>query len=98
MTRLGSASKNVAAEGGALLDPHGHDAQRRILPQRPHRLLDIRFVVRPYEDSGLAVADIRGISLAHIADDQRVDNCKVTVDLRGPKPRPDRCREAKPGY
>ena len=26
------------------------------------------------------------------ADEQRVDNCKVPVALRGPKPRPDDCR------
>jgi hypothetical protein len=25
------------------------------------------------------------------SDEQRVDNCKVPVDLRGPKPRPDEC-------
>ena len=25
------------------------------------------------------------------SDEQRVDNCKVPLDLRGPKPRPDRC-------
>jgi hypothetical protein len=25
------------------------------------------------------------------SDEQRVDNCKVPPDLRGPKPRPDRC-------
>jgi hypothetical protein len=25
------------------------------------------------------------------ADEQRVDNCKVPVELRGPKPRPDAC-------
>jgi hypothetical protein len=25
------------------------------------------------------------------ADEQRVDNCKVPIELRGPKPRPDRC-------
>jgi hypothetical protein len=24
-------------------------------------------------------------------DEQRVDNCKVPLELRGPKPRPDRC-------
>jgi hypothetical protein len=24
-------------------------------------------------------------------DEQRVDNCKVPHELRGPKPRPDRC-------
>jgi len=24
-------------------------------------------------------------------DEQRVDNCKVAVDKRGPKPRPDAC-------
>jgi len=25
------------------------------------------------------------------SDEQRVDNCKVPPDLRGPKPRPDEC-------
>ena len=25
------------------------------------------------------------------ADEQRVDNCKVPLESRGPKPRPDRC-------
>lgn len=25
------------------------------------------------------------------ADDQRVDNCKVPLESRGPKPRPDHC-------
>jgi hypothetical protein len=25
------------------------------------------------------------------ADEQRVDNCKVPVELRGPTPRPDNC-------
>jgi hypothetical protein len=25
------------------------------------------------------------------SDEQRVDNCKVALDLRGPKPRPDEC-------
>jgi hypothetical protein len=25
------------------------------------------------------------------SDEQRVDNCKVPVQLRGPTPRPDRC-------
>lgn len=25
------------------------------------------------------------------SDEQRVDNCKVPPELRGPKPRPDRC-------
>jgi hypothetical protein len=28
------------------------------------------------------------------ADEQRVDNCKVPLDLRGAKPRPDECRDA----
>ena len=27
------------------------------------------------------------------SDEQRVDNCKVPVDLRGPKPRPDQCND-----
>jgi hypothetical protein len=27
------------------------------------------------------------------SDEQRVDNCKVPFDLRGPKPRPDECRD-----
>ena len=26
-------------------------------------------------------------------DEQRVDNCKVPLDLRGSKPRPDECRD-----
>jgi hypothetical protein len=26
------------------------------------------------------------------SDEQRVDNCKVPPELRGPKPRPDQCR------
>jgi hypothetical protein len=30
------------------------------------------------------------------SDEQRVDNCKVPLDLRGPAPRPDDCAE-KPG-
>ena len=25
------------------------------------------------------------------SDEQRIDNCKVPLDLRGPKPRPDEC-------
>ena len=25
------------------------------------------------------------------SDEQRIDNCKVPADLRGPKPRPERC-------
>jgi hypothetical protein len=25
------------------------------------------------------------------SDEQRVDNCKVSLDRRGPKPRPDEC-------
>lgn len=29
-------------------------------------------------------------------DEQRVDNCKVPVDKRGPKPRPDTCATARP--
>jgi hypothetical protein len=28
------------------------------------------------------------------SDEQRVDNCKVPPDKRGPKPRPDACAEA----
>jgi len=28
------------------------------------------------------------------SDEQRVDNCKVPTDKRGPKPRPDTCAEA----
>jgi hypothetical protein len=32
------------------------------------------------------------------SDEQRVDNCKVPLALRGPKPRPDQCaEEASPG-
>jgi hypothetical protein len=27
------------------------------------------------------------------SDEQRIDNCKVPLDLRGPKPRPDQCGE-----
>ena len=27
------------------------------------------------------------------SDEQRVDNCKVPLALRGPKPRPDQCAE-----
>jgi hypothetical protein len=27
------------------------------------------------------------------SDEQRVDNCKVPPELRGPKPRPDACSE-----
>lgn len=27
------------------------------------------------------------------SDEQRVDNCKVPIDLRGSKPRPDQCRD-----
>ena len=27
------------------------------------------------------------------SDEQRVDNCKVPLELRGPKPRPDQCRD-----
>jgi len=27
------------------------------------------------------------------ADEQRVDNCKVPLELRGPKSRPDRCAD-----
>ena len=30
------------------------------------------------------------------SDEQRVDNCKVPLDLRGPKPRPDECRSDGP--
>ena len=28
------------------------------------------------------------------SDEQRVDNCKVPRDLRGPKPRPDECGDS----
>src|SRR5438105_4749879 len=32
------------------------------------------------------------------ADEQRVDNCKVPLEARGPKPRPDHCAgDATPG-
>jgi hypothetical protein len=31
------------------------------------------------------------------SDDQRVNNCKVPVALRGPKPRPDGCRPGVAG-
>jgi hypothetical protein len=31
------------------------------------------------------------------SDEQRVDNCKVPLDLRGPKPRPDDCSDAAGG-
>jgi len=27
------------------------------------------------------------------SDEQRLDNCKVPLDLRGPKPRPDQCAD-----
>jgi hypothetical protein len=30
------------------------------------------------------------------SDEQRVDNCKVPLDLRGPKPRPDECSSDGP--
>ncbi len=30
------------------------------------------------------------------SDNQRVNNCKVPVEKRGPKPRPDKCRNVKP--
>ena len=30
------------------------------------------------------------------SDEQRVDNCKVALDLRGPKPRPDECSSDGP--
>jgi hypothetical protein len=29
-------------------------------------------------------------------DEQRIDNCKVPVDKRGPKPRPSACADAPP--
>ncbi len=29
-------------------------------------------------------------------DEQRIDNCKVPVDKRGPRPRPSACAEAPP--
>jgi hypothetical protein len=29
-------------------------------------------------------------------DEQRLDNCNVPVDKRGPKPRPDACENAAP--
>jgi hypothetical protein len=28
------------------------------------------------------------------SDEQRTDNCKVPIELRGPKPRPDDCPDA----
>jgi hypothetical protein len=31
------------------------------------------------------------------ADEQRVDNCKVPLELRGPTPRPDDCGAGAPG-
>ncbi|MGH6906100.1 MAG: hypothetical protein ACREIR_25555, partial [Geminicoccaceae bacterium] len=31
------------------------------------------------------------------ADEQRVDNCKVPLERRGPKPRPDDCGAGMPG-
>jgi hypothetical protein len=31
------------------------------------------------------------------ADEQRVDDCKVPLELRGPKPRPDDCGAGAPG-
>ena len=30
-------------------------------------------------------------------DEQRIDNCKVPLDKRGPKPRPDTCRNTPTG-
>jgi hypothetical protein len=30
-------------------------------------------------------------------DEQRVDNCRVPLDKRGPKPRPDACPSPPPG-
>jgi hypothetical protein len=30
-------------------------------------------------------------------DEQRIDNCKVPLDKRGPKPRPDACPNAPTG-
>jgi hypothetical protein len=30
------------------------------------------------------------------ADEQRIDNCKVPLELRGPKPRPDDCASGAP--
>ena len=30
------------------------------------------------------------------SDEQRVDNCKVPLDLRGPRPRPDECSSDGP--
>jgi hypothetical protein len=31
------------------------------------------------------------------SDEQRVDNCKVPPELRGPKPRPDQCADGMGG-
>jgi hypothetical protein len=31
------------------------------------------------------------------ADEQRVDNCKVPLELQGPTPRPDDCGAGAPG-
>jgi hypothetical protein len=31
------------------------------------------------------------------ADEQRVDNCKVPLNLRGPKPRPEACSDGASG-
>ena len=30
------------------------------------------------------------------SDEQRVDNCKVPLDKRGPRPRPDTCASPRP--
>jgi hypothetical protein len=41
--------------------------------------------------TGYAATDIRRMDRVKASDEQRVDNCKVPPDLRGPKPRPERC-------
>ena len=46
--------------------------------------------------SGLHAAPDRTVKerlSSKASDEQRVDNCKVPIDVRGPKPRPDNCRQ-----
>jgi hypothetical protein len=47
---------------------------------------------RDAEDAGAApVRTAKERLSGKAADEQRVDNCKVPPELRGPKPRPDDC-------